>query len=79
MEDLLANPENEEWLSISAELCGGMYHHVNMVSLLVPSYRICRGISTLLQGPIYQIHEKLRRLLSCPRKELLKESVELLQ
>lgn len=26
MDDLLSNPENEEWLSISAELCGGKYH-----------------------------------------------------
>ncbi|XP_011022066.1 PREDICTED: alanine--tRNA ligase [Populus euphratica] len=25
VEDLLANPENEEWLSISAELCGGTH------------------------------------------------------
>lgn len=23
VEDLLANPENKEWLSVSAELCGG--------------------------------------------------------
>lgn len=23
--DLLADPENEEWLSISAELCGGIF------------------------------------------------------
>ncbi|KAL8534787.1 hypothetical protein ACS0TY_010716 [Phlomoides rotata] len=26
VDDLLANPESEEWLSISAELCGGKYH-----------------------------------------------------
>lgn len=25
VEDLLADPENKEWLSISAELCGGQY------------------------------------------------------
>lgn len=25
VEDLLANPENEEWLSYSAELCGGNF------------------------------------------------------
>jgi hypothetical protein len=25
VEDLLANPESEEWLSISTELCGGVF------------------------------------------------------
>lgn len=25
VDDLLADPENEEWLSISAELCEGTY------------------------------------------------------
>jgi alanyl-tRNA synthetase len=25
VEDLLANPESEEWLSISTELCGGLF------------------------------------------------------
>lgn len=25
VEDLLANPENEEWSSYSAELCGGIF------------------------------------------------------
>ena len=26
VEDLLADPENKKWLSISSELCGGEYH-----------------------------------------------------
>lgn len=78
MEDLLANPENKEWLSISAELCGGIYHFVNHIALYQCLY-IAKVIYALLQGPIYQIPEKLRRLLSCLRKELLKVSVELLQ
>lgn len=25
VDDLLADPENEEWLSVSAELCGGSF------------------------------------------------------
>lgn len=25
VDELLANPENDEWQSISAELCGGIY------------------------------------------------------
>jgi hypothetical protein len=25
VEDLLANPESEDWLSISTELCGGVF------------------------------------------------------
>lgn len=31
VDDLLADPENEEWLSISAELCGGTYNfHISI-------------------------------------------------
>lgn len=28
VDDLLSDPENEEWSSISAELCGGMFAEV---------------------------------------------------
>jgi alanyl-tRNA synthetase len=34
VEDLLANPENEEWLSISAELCGGIVLYNDITSVL---------------------------------------------
>ena len=49
MEDLLADPDNKEWLSISTELCGGFFSalcYVILCFMIMISKFLC----------IYQVH-----------------------
>ena len=70
MEDLLADPDSKEWLSISTELCGGLFSalcYVILCFMIIISKILC-----IYQVHISQTQEMLKHSHSYLRRVLQK-------